>query len=231
MPPGTATPPTSTLPQDPGSAQNMHHLATGGSRRGPGPSEMTEAVTGMAAATRSDETPIRFAAELVKVEESTLLRLPDKASKRLPSRGQVAVRGAINGHELQTVVEPDGLGGHWLRVDRALRRTTGLDVGDTAKLTIEVTSNWPEPEVPRDLASALAAAPAKVQHIWDDITPMARWEWVRWVKATKNAGTRQRRVEVSISKMESGKRRPCCFDLSSCTDPDLSKNGKLLHTS
>jgi hypothetical protein len=143
----------------------------------------------------------------------------------------VAVRGAINGHEFQTVVEPDGRGGHWVRVDQALRRATGLDVGDAAKLTIEVTRNWPEPEVPQDLATALANAPAQVQHIWEDITPMARWEWVRWVKATKGAVTRQRRVDVSISKMNSGKRRPCCFDLSACTDPDLSKNGKLFQTS
>ena len=39
---------------------------------------------------------------------------------------------------------------------------------------------------------------------------------------------RSRRVDVSISKMNSGKRRPCCFNLSACTDPDLSKNGRLL---
>jgi len=57
---------------------------------------------------------------------------------------------------------------------------------------------------------------------------MARWEWVRWVNATRNPGTGQRRVEVSISKMQSGKRRPCCFNLAACTDPDLSKNGKLI---
>ena len=57
---------------------------------------------------------------------------------------------------------------------------------------------------------------------------MARWEWVRWVSATGNPATRQRRVEVSVSKLTSGKRRPCCFDLSSCTDPDLSRNGKLV---
>ena len=25
-----------------------------------------------------------------------------------------------------------------------------------------------------------------------------------------------------------GARRPCCFNLSACTDPDLSKNGRLL---
>ena len=63
--------------------------------------------------------------------------------------------------------------------------------------------------------------------MWRDITPMARWEWVRWVNATANPVTRERRVEVTISKMESGKRRPCCFDLSACTDPAVSKNGKL----
>jgi hypothetical protein len=44
----------------------------------------------------------------------------------------------------------------------------------------------------------------------------------------KNPDTRRRRVDVSISKMKSGKRRPCCFNLSACTDPDLSKNGRLL---
>jgi hypothetical protein len=187
-----------------------------------------EAVTDMAAAPRRDDTPIRFAAELVTLEKSTLLRLPDKASKQLPSRGQVAVQGAINGHEFRTVVEPDGRGGHWLRVDQTLRRAAGLEVGDTAKLSIGVTTNWPEPEVPPDLMSALAEAPPEVRHVWADITPMARWEWVRWVKATKSDVTRQRRVDVSISKLDGGKRRPCCFDLSSCTDPELSKNGKLV---
>ena len=57
---------------------------------------------------------------------------------------------------------------------------------------------------------------------------MARWEWVRWVNATKNPETRQRRVEVSISKLGSGKRRPCCFNLAACTDPHLSRSGKLV---
>ncbi|WP_262426564.1 hypothetical protein [Brachybacterium sp. Z12] len=40
--------------------------------------------------------------------------------------------------------------------------------------------------------------------------------------------TRARRVEVSIDKLRGGKRRPCCFDLSSCTDPELARSGKLM---
>ncbi|MGA8466491.1 MAG: YdeI/OmpD-associated family protein [Trebonia sp.] len=82
--------------------------------------------------------------------------------------------------------------------------------------------------MPRDLAAALAGAPQKIQNLWNEITPMARGEWVRWINATKNPDTRTRRVEVSISKMQGGKRRPCCFNLSACTDPDLSKYGRLL---
>jgi hypothetical protein len=170
---------------------------------------------------------IRFDATLSAIGTSTVLRLPETASKALPSRGQVAVCGTINGVAFQTVLEPDGDSGHWMRVDDTLQHAAGIRAGDTAALGIEVTRDWPEPGVPQDLATALAAAPQEIRDLWQEITPMARWEWVRWVNATNNPGTRSRRVEVSISKMNSGKRRPCCFNLSACTDPDLAKNGRL----
>ena len=171
---------------------------------------------------------IRFDATLYVIDKSTMLRLPEKASGQLPSRGQVAVQGTINGHEFQTVLEPDGSFGHWMRLDAKLQRVAGVSAGATATVEIEPRKDWPEPKVPQDLDSALAAAPRKIQELWKDITPMARWEWVRWVNATQNPDTRKRRVEVTISKMESGKRRPCCFNLAACTDPSLSKNGRLI---
>ena len=177
---------------------------------------------------RTRGAAIRFGAALSTIDTSTVLRLPETASQDLPSRGQVAVHGTINGVEFRTVLEPDGDFGHWMRVDDALRHAAGIGAGDTAALDIEVTKDWPEPSVPRDLSTALAAAPQKIQDLWNEITQMARWEWVRWVNAAKNPDTRRRRVDVSISKMKSGKRRPCCFNLSACTDPDLSKNGRLL---
>jgi hypothetical protein len=173
-------------------------------------------------------THICFDARLSTIDTATVLRLPEAASKSLPSRGQVAVQGTINGVEFQTVLEPDGNFGHWMKVDRALQCAAHMTSGDTATLDIDVSKEWPEPTVPQDLAAALASAPPKIQDMWSEITPMARWEWVRWVNATRNADTRTRRVEVSISKLTSGKRRPCCFDLSACTDPDLSKSGKLI---
>ncbi len=177
---------------------------------------------------RKSVPTIRFAATLHTIDKRTVLRLPEKATAKLPSRGQVAVLGTINGRAFQTVLEPDGQFGHWMRIDRSLQKDAAVRAGDTATLEIELRKDWPEPNVPQDLAKALASAPQKIQDLWLDITPMARWEWVRWVNATHNAETRKRRVDVTISKMQNGKRRPCCFNLSACTDPELSKNGRLI---
>jgi uncharacterized protein YdeI (YjbR/CyaY-like superfamily) len=177
---------------------------------------------------RAAVTTIRFDATLSTIDKQTILRLPENASRQLPSRGQVAVRGTINGHGFQTVLEPDGNFGHWMAIERKLQQAAAFSAGDTATLEIESVKDWPEPKVPHDLETALATAPQKIQDLWKEITPMARWEWVRWVNATPNPDTRKRRVEVSISKMRSGKRRPCCFNLAGCTDPNLSKNGRLI---
>lgn len=176
---------------------------------------------------RTSEDAITFMAPVSTIDGTTLVRVPKEASERLPSRGQVAVNASIDGHGFRTVVEPDGRRGHWIRVDEDVRRATGLAPGETPEVALEVAPEWPEPDVPDDLAAALAEAPAKIRAVWEDITPMARWEWVRWVRATRNPQTRQRRVQVSISKMDHGKRRPCCFDLASCTDPELARSGKL----
>lgn len=179
-------------------------------------------------AKRTATPGIRFDATVYEVDDSLILRLPEDASQGLPSRGQVAVQGTLNGHDFRTVLEPDGSFGHWMKVDKPLQKAEGLKAGDTVALDLAPVSEWPKPRVPEDLGAALATAPRKIRLLWQEITPMARWEWVRWVNATRNPATRQRRVEVTISKMKSGKRRPCCFNLAACTDPDLSKNGKLI---
>jgi hypothetical protein len=171
---------------------------------------------------------VRFDATLRVVRGRGVLRLPEAASKALPSRGQVAVHGTIHGHAFETVLEPDGEFGHWMRVDASLMENVGIGPEDTVTVEVEPSKAWPEPRVPKDLKTALSGAPPEVRDLWQAITPMARWEWVRWIGATKNPNTRKRRVEVSISKLSSGKRRPCCFNLAACTDPELSKSGKLV---
>lgn len=182
----------------------------------------------MAAKKTAEPAPtITARAAAVQVGERLIIPLPEGTSAQLPSRGQVAAEAALNGHELALVIEPDGRRGHWLSIDDELRSTLGLAAGDEVEISLTPTKAWPEPEVPADLGAAIEAAP-DVQDTWADITPMARWEWVRWVGATRSEATRAKRVDVSIDKMRHGKRRPCCFDLSSCTDPELARSGKLI---
>lgn len=180
-----------------------------------------------AAKKNSAPATVSFSGEVDKLGERLIVRLPDAASQELPSRGQVAVNAEMNGHAFDTVLEPDGKKGHWISVDAELENTLGLDGGTPVSVEITPTKDWPEPMVPEDLQAALDAAPEIVE-TWNDITPMARWEWVRWIGATKSAATRDKRVGVTIDKLDNGKRRPCCFDLSSCTDPELAKSGKLV---
>lgn len=167
----------------------------------------------------STATNVAFSAEVSTVLGVPIVRLPAEASAALPSRGQVAVVGTKDGSPFETVIEPDGLRGHWIRLDDAAP-------GDTVSFELEPAPVWPEPDVPHDFRSALDDAP-DLAELWDDITPMARWEWVRWIGATRNEATRAKRIDVGISKLRSGKRRPCCFDLASCTDPDVARSSKL----
>lgn len=170
---------------------------------------------------------ISFTTTTEVLADRPILRLPQEASDQLPSRGQVAVSGQVAGTDFATVLEPDGRKGHWISLDEDLWSHLGEAEGTAVDITVTPRKEWPEVTVPDDLASALEAAD-DLEEVWQSLTPMARWEWVRWIKATKSEDTRARRVEVAISKLENGKRRPCCFDLASCTDPELSKSGKLI---
>lgn len=65
-------------------------------------------------------------------------------------------------------------------------------------------------DLPADLQMALVAN-TKALETWEDITPLARNEWICWIESAKKAETRTRRIEWGCSNLEDGKRRPCCW--------------------
>jgi len=62
----------------------------------------------------------------------------------------VSVEGTFNGLAFQATLEPDGQGGHWLKVEKKLREEAGADVGDVIELEIAPVLIEPEPKVPAD---------------------------------------------------------------------------------
>lgn len=173
---------------------------------------------------------VHFTATLLRPKGDTraaswsFLTLPKSASSMLPSRGMVSVEGTINGFLFRAALQPDGMGGHWLKVDRKLREAMGAAVGDavTLKLTPLPPHREPEPRVPTDLRRALAAAASKARDAWSDITPAARRDFIHWITSPKRPETRAKRIEAACDMLARGKRRPCCFDRSGMFDKSLS---------
>ena len=64
--------------------------------------------------------------------------------------------------------------------------------------------------LPDDLRDIIASD-VKVMNIWKEITPLARNEWICWITSAKRVETRTKRINVGLSKMRSGMRRPWCW--------------------
>lgn len=143
----------------------------------------------------------------------SFLVLPQKASAKLPSRGMVSVVGRLGDESFKATLEPDGRGGHWLKVPRALREAAGATVGDSVALVIVPAAEEPEAPVPADLRQALAAEPA-ARAQWDSLTPVARRDWIQWLDSSKKEETRTKRIANTSDMLLAGKRRVCCFDRS-----------------
>jgi uncharacterized protein YdeI (YjbR/CyaY-like superfamily) len=65
-------------------------------------------------------------------------------------------------------------------------------------------------EVPDDLRKALVSDESALER-WEDLTPLARNEWICWVISTKKPETRANHVERVVTELLEGMRRPCCW--------------------
>jgi hypothetical protein len=133
-----------------------------------------------------------YETRLEKIGEWTVLRLPKDASQILPSRGMNMVSGTMNGQPFQAAAEPDGLGGHWLGWKEKIPQLAGITEGDSVKLEIEPAIEWPEPDVPIDILAGLAMIP-QAKKLWQELTPNAHWEWLRWIRSTNNPESPQKK--------------------------------------
>ena len=65
-------------------------------------------------------------------------------------------------------------------------------------------------ELPQDLRAALLSD-SQALALWEDLTPLARNEWICWTISVKRPDTRKEHVERVVSELKEGMRRPCCW--------------------
>lgn len=65
-------------------------------------------------------------------------------------------------------------------------------------------------DLPQDIKKMLSNDAAALA-TWQDITPIARNEWICWISSAKKDETRMRRIAIARENLGDGKRRPCCW--------------------
>lgn len=65
-------------------------------------------------------------------------------------------------------------------------------------------------QLPNDLKEALLFD-LKSLEIWNNLTELARNEWICWIESAKKLETRHKRIEWGLCSLKKGKKRPCCW--------------------
>jgi len=65
-------------------------------------------------------------------------------------------------------------------------------------------------KIPADLRKALVSDSIALAK-WEDITPLARNEWICWVIVPKKQETRDDHIKRVVLELKDGMRRPCCW--------------------
>ena len=77
-------------------------------------------------------------------------------------------------------------------------------------MTTKQISAGPVHKLPSDLKKVLASSSSALA-AWENITPLARNEFICWVENAKQIETRKRRITRTMEELLEGKRRPCCW--------------------
>lgn len=65
-------------------------------------------------------------------------------------------------------------------------------------------------QLPDDLKTVLQADKSLLER-WEDLTPLARNEWICWTVTCKRSETRAEHIRRVRTELLAGKRRPCCW--------------------
>jgi len=130
----------------------------------------------------------------------TIVRIPEKITKSLGTRGQAKVKGTINGFPFRTALIPDGHGHHILIVNKTMQKGACVTSGAIANLVFEPDKeNRPVQDSP-ELLKALRQDKT-VMRYYQSLSDSLRRDISRWVSEAKQAETRVRRAEEMAERL------------------------------
>lgn len=151
-----------------------------------------------------------------------IARIPFDAAKLWGTRGQIRVKGEINGFVFRSSLFPDGHGGHLLLVNKKMQDVGGTGPGQTARFRLEPDTEERPVAMPVELERALAEV-RPLRRWFDQLNPSARRDLCRYVAGVKSPEARKRRAEQQaermLATMEAERDLPPALRLAFARDP------------
>jgi hypothetical protein len=135
----------------------------------------------------------------------TYLNIPMDLSETFGSKGQVKVKGTINGYPFQSTALPMGDGTHYLVVGKSIRDQIQAAKGDTVKVMLELDSEERQVVVPDDLLQAFVDQPT-AKDVFENLSNSHKKEYVNWILGARQEETRRRRIEKAVELLSHGKK-------------------------
>jgi uncharacterized protein YdeI (YjbR/CyaY-like superfamily) len=175
-----------------------------------------------------------FQATLERIDSPlnwVMVRVPFDAGKVWGKRGQLKVKGEINGFAFRTSLFPDGKGGHRLLVNKLMQRGAKTTTGMTARFRLEPDSEVRVVTVPEEFHRALSED-RSLRRWFDGLNHSARNEICRGIAQAKSPAVRLRRAErmaeCLLATMEAERELPPAFQIALAQNSLASKGWQLM---
>jgi hypothetical protein len=125
------------------------------------------------------------------------IAVPFNVAELWGTRGQLQVRGTINGFPYRTTIQPMD-GRHLLTFNKQLQVGANAKAGDTVSVVMERDTEERVVEVPAELAKAFRNAKG-AKALWNKLAYTHRKEFAQWISGAKQVETRERRAAKAVT--------------------------------
>jgi uncharacterized protein YdeI (YjbR/CyaY-like superfamily) len=144
-----------------------------------------------------------FKARLERIDSPlnwVMIQIPFDAAKVWGKRGQLKVKGEINGFAFRTSLFPRRNGGHMMLVNKRMQRGAGAAPGAVAHFRLEPDIEVRVVSVPVELKRALAED-RSLRQWFDGLSYSIRKYITDWIADVKSAEARTRRAEQIAERL------------------------------